>query len=217
MDTNTILGIFVGYLIGSIPFPFIFGKLVKGIDLRQVGSHNVGGRNAFHSIGPFWGVLAGALDAVKGIGALLAAQALGGEYPGYLLAGLAAIAGHNWPVWLRFKGGKGLAVAMGIGAYLALPETAIAVVVGGALLWFTSNVTVAAFIGYVLLLALLWLRGQSPEYMWLLLGAALLGVIGILPNAIQMVRTQGAVREYFKRPSKVYETEPEEQERQNGR
>ena len=108
MATETHISLVLGYLIGSIPFPFIIAKWRKGIDLREVGSKNVGGMNAINNLGVGWGFFAGAMDVVKGVTALVVANAIGSPYPEFYWAGLAAVAGHNWPIWLNFKGGKGI-------------------------------------------------------------------------------------------------------------
>ena len=108
--------IFLSYLLGSIPFGFLISRF-KGVDLRKAGSGNIGATNVFRVIGKSWGLLCFALDFAKGLAAaallptLLLSEPLANAG---LIAGAAAIAGHNWPVWLKFKGGKGIATSAGV-------------------------------------------------------------------------------------------------------
>ena len=109
------------YLLGSIPFGLLLGRFVAGVDVRQEGSGNIGATNVARTAGRRLGVLTLVLDAAKGaIPVGIAAWALGvphdGSWPA--AAGLAAFLGHVFPVWLRFRGGKGVATALG--AFLAL-------------------------------------------------------------------------------------------------
>src|SRR3972149_5513627 len=121
MPLNLILSIASGYLLGSIPFTQLMARWRKGIDLRTVGSQNVGGMNAMRNVGWGWGFAAGLADFFKGMAALALARSLvGGEAalafgPLYYLAGLAAIVGHNYPGWLEVCGGKGVGGGRGGG------------------------------------------------------------------------------------------------------
>ena len=116
-----LIGIIIAYLIGSIPTAYIFGKLFKGIDIRKFGSGNVGATNAFRVIGRLPGLIVLALDILKGyvcatyIAAFFMYISPMGRPELYrVLTGMAAIAGHNWPVFLKFKGGKGVATSAGV-------------------------------------------------------------------------------------------------------
>lgn len=110
--------VLIGYLLGSISFSYLFGKKLKKLDIRQHGSGNAGATNTLRvlGVGPAIGVLL--LDAFKGIAAVLLGVYLVGPGLAPALAGLAAIVGHNWPVFLRFKGGKGVATTIGVLATL---------------------------------------------------------------------------------------------------
>ena len=113
---DSLLALIVGYLLGSLPFGYWAGRL-KGVDLRTVGSGNTGGTNAVRVLGPKVGVPVIVLDIAKGA----VAARLGGEIGGAdaaVLASVAAVLGHAFPFWLRFRGGK--AVATGAGTMLAL-------------------------------------------------------------------------------------------------
>ena len=102
----------VAYALGSIPTAYLVGRLVRGVDLRRAGEGNVGARNAFHEVGPGWGVAVTAVDIGKGAAVAL----LYGRSPLWQLGVAAAflVIGHAYPVWLRFVGGKGLASAGGL-------------------------------------------------------------------------------------------------------
>ncbi|MFO7773953.1 MAG: glycerol-3-phosphate acyltransferase [Dehalococcoidia bacterium] len=101
------------YLLGSIPSAYIAGRLSKGIDIRNFGDGNVGAGNAYRVIKPAAGVAVFMADASKGAIAVLVAQAFGSQ-PVALLAGFAVVAGHNWPVYIGFRGGIGQSTTIGI-------------------------------------------------------------------------------------------------------
>jgi len=109
-----ILAVLLGYLLGSIPTAHLVARWRAGVNIRNVGEGNVGARNVWHVVGPFWGLLVGFLDISKGLGAVLLAWALGASTIGALLAGPAAIVGHAFPLFLRFQGGKGVSTTAGV-------------------------------------------------------------------------------------------------------
>jgi glycerol-3-phosphate acyltransferase PlsY len=204
MESNLLLALVLSYLLGSIPFAQIIAKTVKGIDLRKVGSLNVGARNLTRSVGLGWGVLGGLLDFSKGYFSLILAQRLGLPYPTYLLAGTAAMVGHNWPIWLRFRGGKGLATAAGIAVHLGFPQALASFVIWGLVMHFSKNVIVASVASFATLLAILSLTGAPIEIIIFVLGLATLALLAALPDMIRTMRTAGAVEEYFRDPEIMY-------------
>ena len=108
----------LGYLLGSIPSGWLAGRWLKGIDLRELGSGSTGATNVLRQVGKGPALVVFLIDVGKGAAAVLIARALGlGDWI-QVLAGLTALAGHIWPVWLGFKGGK--AVATGLGLFLGL-------------------------------------------------------------------------------------------------
>jgi len=125
-----ILGIIISYLIGSIPTAYIFGRLLKGIDIRKFGSGNVGATNALRVLGKPAGITVLILDILKGFlvvvfwGDFIASRSMPISVELLLIVlGLSCICGHNWTIFLRFKGGKGVAVTfgtlLGLGAKIA--------------------------------------------------------------------------------------------------
>jgi acyl phosphate:glycerol-3-phosphate acyltransferase len=109
-----IIALICAYLLGSLPTAFIIGKLRKGIDIRKIGSRNMGAMNTFYNVGFWWGMLALAGDIGKGMLGVAVARWLNtGQYID-LAAGLMVLLGHNFPVFLKFKGGKGGAAMIGV-------------------------------------------------------------------------------------------------------
>ncbi len=108
----------LGYLLGSIPSGWLAGRWLKGIDLRELGSGSTGATNVLRQVGKGPALVVFLIDVGKGAAAVLLARAFGQSDWIQVLAGLTALAGHIWPVWLKFKGGK--AVATGFGMFLGL-------------------------------------------------------------------------------------------------
>ena len=105
--------VLTGYLLGSVPFGLLIARAAKGVDIRTLGSGNIGATNVSRFIGRGWGLVAFALDVLKGFVPAYAGLILSGKGLG-AIAGLAAIAGHNWPLFLGFRGGKGVATSCGV-------------------------------------------------------------------------------------------------------
>jgi glycerol-3-phosphate acyltransferase PlsY len=170
-----IAALILSYLIGSIPFSQIVGRLAKGIDLRKVGSRNVGGNNLIASAGVWWGLLGGGLDVAKGVVAMWLTQIIAAPYPLSLLAGLLVLAGHNWSPWLGFRGGKGIAAGFGVLLWVSWPEAVIAAITFGLMNWrILKNGTTATMVAFVVLGLLYLLTGKPVEIFLLGVGIALL-------------------------------------------
>ena len=133
------LWVLLGYLFGSFPSGFLLVRLLKGIDIRTVGSGNIGATNVGRCVGRFWAVVVSVADMLKGGLAVLLARALAtpGADISWLLAGVgvASVLGHNFPVWLGFRGGKGVSTTYGMLFFLAPPVSCYTVLAGGAV-WF---------------------------------------------------------------------------------
>lgn len=128
--TLIILGLVGAYLAGSIPFGIIVGRGIFGVDPRTVGSGNIGAANSMRALGPLGATLVLAGDVVKGVvPTLLAAYWLPYGHWGIAAAGLATIVGHNWSIFLHFKGGKGVATGLGVLVVLSWPATLVFAVV----------------------------------------------------------------------------------------
>lgn len=163
MDITTYLvAILAGYLIGSLPIGYLFGRL-KGIDVRAIGSGRTGGTNVYRALGAKLGLLTGLLDFAKGAVSVLLVRALLGDEAAAALAGAAAVAGHNWSLFLGFKGGAGGSTAAG--ALLALNPLAGAFVVPlFVLILFVGRIASVATlsVGVGSVVAILVLHGINP-------------------------------------------------------
>ena len=153
--------ILFGYAIGSVPFAFLVARRV-GIDVRVAGSGNVGAANVFRTTGAPRGIVVMALDIAKGAAAVLLTYLGTGRIAPMAAAGAGAIVGHVYPIWLRFHGGKGVAVAAGVFAVLAPVAAATAAVVFLATVWATRLVSLGSVIATVTLPSAAWLAG-SPR------------------------------------------------------
>jgi glycerol-3-phosphate acyltransferase PlsY len=156
---SIVLAIVIGYLLGSIPCAYVAGRLVKGVDIRQVGGGNVGAVNVMREIGTTAGFVVLFADMAKGLAAVVIAQWLGLSLPFVFIVGLAVVAGHNWPVWLGFRGGQGLATAMGVLLALVPVQFAISFAIIAIVVLLTSNMRLGVSIGLALLPLIIWLFG----------------------------------------------------------
>jgi len=145
-----IIAIVIGYIVGSIPFAYLLARR-RGIDLRRVGSGNVGASNVLRTSGVPAAVVAMCLDAMKGLLAVLVAQRLASGPGAMVAAGFASVVGHIHPVWLGFRGGKGVATAAGVFTVLAPVALAIAGSVFILAVWFTRYISVGSLAGAVTL------------------------------------------------------------------
>jgi len=105
---NFFIAVALGYLLGSVPVGLLVGKVTKGIDLREYGSGNIGASNALRTLGLKTAIPVFAADWAKGFLPVIIARALGGSTAGQVAAALAAVAGHNWSIFIGFKGGRGV-------------------------------------------------------------------------------------------------------------
>lgn len=137
--------VLVSYLIGSIPASYLTARYWKGIDIRRLGSGNVGTTNVWRNAGPAAGVVALAGDLGKGVLAVMLAKHFGGP-PLVALAAVAVLAGHSWPVFLGFKGGKMVATGVGVLAAISLPVGALAAAIWIAAVLITRYVSIGSLI-----------------------------------------------------------------------
>jgi len=145
-----IFAVAFGYLAGSVPFAFLLARR-RGVDLRRVGSGNIGAANLLRTSGPTRAVAAMCLDGAKGALAVLVAQGLSESPATPVAAGLAAVIGHSYPVWLRFHGGKGVATAAGAFAVLTPITASIAGGVFVLATWVTRYISVGSMAGAITL------------------------------------------------------------------
>lgn len=155
------LALSLGYAVGSIPFAFMAGRLAAGVDLRRTGSGNPGAANALRIGGVPLALSVLALDVMKGALSVAWASRLGPGDAAPALAGVAAVVGHIYPIWSRFKGGKGVATAAG--AFGVLSPIALVPAAGlfVATVWATRYISLGSIVATVALGPLAWLLGAS--------------------------------------------------------
>jgi glycerol-3-phosphate acyltransferase PlsY len=155
----------LGYLLGSIPFGYMLVRIFRGTDVRQTGSGNIGATNVART-SPVLGLATLALDATKGLAPVLLIQNIFPELPPLaFIAAFAAICGHVFPVWLGFRGGKGVATTLG--AFVVLTPRAILVVIGVFLIVAAASRTIAlaSIFAAACLPAAVWLCAEGPGAM----------------------------------------------------
>jgi acyl phosphate:glycerol-3-phosphate acyltransferase len=194
MFLNGFLIIAGAYLIGAIPTAFLAGKLLKGIDIRQVGSGNIGATNVFRSVGKAAGVGVLIIDMLKGVlPVLLAARLAPGSCTGIyrILAGLAAICGHNWTIFLNFKGGKGVATSTGVLLTLAPTAALTAFVLFALTAAITRYISLGSIAAASLMPLLVWYfnPGQTELFYFVLVIAILIDFKHI-PNIKRLLKQE---------------------------
>ncbi|MGD9117330.1 MAG: glycerol-3-phosphate acyltransferase [Dehalococcoidia bacterium] len=151
----------LGYFLGSVPTAYLAGRTLKGVDIRQIGDGNMGAANAYRQLGPKIGFMVGIVDAAKGALAVLIALAINAPQAVVLLTGAAAVFGHNWPIFLGFRGGRGESTTIGV--LLAVLTVPMLIVAAPAVLahFILRDTTKAAAVIFVPLPFLCWILGLS--------------------------------------------------------
>ncbi len=149
------------YFLGAIPLAYLLGRWLRGKDISQAGTGTSGAANVWHSVSRKWGLLVFFADALKGAAGPIAGQLAGLDQPVQVAAGLAVVTGHNWSVFLRFRGGRGIASIVGMMLVLGPREGLIAIAIGLAGMPLRKTaITVLA--GIALIPVMGWLFGQGP-------------------------------------------------------
>jgi acyl phosphate:glycerol-3-phosphate acyltransferase len=155
--------IVLSYLIGSIPTAYIAGRVTRGRDIRLLGDNNMGAANAYRELGVRAGIIVGLIDAAKGAMVVIIAGRVDLSQIGVMASGTAAVVGHNWPVFLGFRGGKGVSTAIGILlAVITIPMLILAAPTIATLV-LTRNVTRAMAVLFVPISLVCWLTGTSGQ------------------------------------------------------
>lgn len=163
------------YLIGSLPTANLAARWLKRQDIRTLGDRNSGAANVYRNLGARAGLTVGAVDIAKGALAVLLVRFAGGETALQMVAGLAAVAGHNWPFYLQFRGGRGASTTLGVFMGL-LPLPAIPLSLGALLiLALSKRATVALTFFFLAMPLVAWLTGA---------GIAFLGYVILLPVVV---------------------------------
>ena len=171
----------IGYVIGSLPIGYLVTHATRGVDLRRVGSGNVGAANVYRTSGLGMAIAVMIADAGKGAGAVLSAG--GGSHA--VAAGVAAVIGHIYPVWLGFKGGKGVATAGGAFTVLSPLPAAIAAAAFAITVYRTRFVSLGSIVATVLLPVLEWL---TPGFRAVDIGATIVAALILFRHRGNMMR-----------------------------
>lgn len=187
---NAVIAVIISYLLGSVSFSIVIARLVKGIDIRQHGSGNAGATNTLRVLGKGPGIAVFILDIAKGVAAVWIGHALNGGYESWapVLCGLAAIVGHNWPVWFRFKGGKGIATTVGVIATLAFIPALIAGVVAIAVIATTRYVSVGSLLFAALVPIGIGIMTGSGPMLWASLLICIFAFVRHRSNLVKLVQ-----------------------------
>ena len=196
-----ILGIIISYLIGSMPTAYILGRALKGKDLRQFGSHNVGATNAFRVLGKGIGITVLFIDIIKGIiptvlisGYIISKNTSLSPEITRVIFGVTAACGHNWTIFLKFKGGKGVAVTFGVLIGLAIKYSALRIIFGYVLLvWIVvfllfRMVSLASVLSSVTLPIVMLLFKQKKEFI----------ILGIVLCVLIIFRHKSNIKRIFR-------------------
>ncbi|MDR2522593.1 MAG: glycerol-3-phosphate 1-O-acyltransferase PlsY [Synergistaceae bacterium] len=160
---NAILWMIVSYFIGSVPTGYIAARLLKGVDIRTMGSGGIGATNVRRVLGQGWAVFVSAVDMLKGALPLLLAGVSTSTAPWFLsLTGVAAVMGHNYPIWLKFKGGKGVSTTYGVTFFL-WPYRSFAVTLLSGAVWY-AVMTTSRYVSLASMISLFVL----PVFFWML-------------------------------------------------
>lgn len=170
---NIAIAVVSAYLLGSIPFGHLIGRM-RGVDLRAVGSGNTGAANAFRNLGRSWGLLVALLDVGKGVAGAVIGRVLTDD-PWPIAAGAAVMVGALFPVWMRFRGGKGVAAGGGVVIGLFPVVSAILVPVWFAIVLLTRITSLAAILVSLAFVPIAWLMGH--EWPYLMLAAAMAALV----------------------------------------
>ena len=202
----TVLIVFIiGYFLGSIPTAYITTRLKTGKDIRKLGGGNVGGLNTFKEVGLVPAVIVTLIDIGKGAAAVaIAYWGLNLDKPYVLIAAIAAVIGHNWMVWLKFSGGKGMGASIGaLVIIMPIYGYSLELAIFGAIvvipLLLTRNVALSMGIGLLALPFMFWLGGSHSGM--LVIWSVAMGLIiagKFLPTALRALAKTKNVKDFIK-------------------
>ena len=188
------IAIIFAYLLGSVPSAYIAGRLRKGVDIREVGSRNVGAMNVFYKVGFVPGLLVLAADIGKGAAAVALARWLGVPMIAELFAGVAVVLGHGFPVFLKFRGGRGGATCIGILAFLMPWGIPFYLAIFGLGLLLTRYPTLSYSAAFICFPFVAWLKYHSWVLVVFSIGILLVPGIKYIPRIKEMRGTGGSWR-----------------------
>ena len=142
------------YFIGGIPTAYITARIIRGEDIRELGDHNAGAANVFRNIGPWAGLTVGVIDIAKGAVPVLLAKVALDSPTAEMISGVLVIAGHNWPIFLRLRGGRGAATAVGV-LIATLPLLTLPVGIGSLVILYATKKATAPLACFLILVSIL--------------------------------------------------------------
>lgn len=175
-----LISVTIAYLLGSIPTAYIISRFAYGKDIRKLGGGNVGTHNVYENVGKLPGIIVGIIDVGKGVASVYIGLALlvSPDYYYWVFgAGLAAVIGHIWPVFLKFRGGNGIATSIGILFVLMTRESLIALAVAILLLVITRNMILSINISLLLTIPIAPIFLRDPWFPYLIFSLILIMIL----------------------------------------
>ena len=196
---SVVLALLIGYFLGSIPSAYLTGRLVKGFDIRQVGTRNMGAMNIFYQVGFIYGLMVLLADVGKGAAALAIARWLDVPEGVVFLTGLFAVIGHSFPLWLKFRGGKGGATLIGVFVFLMPWGLPIGLSIFGLLMLLTRFPTLSYSIGLLCFPFIAWLIYHDGTLVAYSIGMLLVPALQYVPRVKEIYSKAGSWRRVLKR------------------
>ncbi len=198
MIVNGVIALIVAYLLGSIPSAYIITRLATGKDIRRLGGGNVGARNVFHEVGLWAAIIVSVFDIGKGAAAVaIASWLLGAPQLFVLVAGLAAVAGHMWSIYLKFTGGNGLATTLGVLSVLMPWELLIVIALILIFTVITRNVVLSVNISLLSVPVSAWFLEKSGPFVVFSVVLLLILVLNFLPTFRAALAEAGSKENFF--------------------
>jgi glycerol-3-phosphate acyltransferase PlsY len=194
-----VLPLLAAYLIGSLPTGYLVARLRRGIDIRQVGSRNMGAMNVFYQVGFRWGLLVLSVDIGKGAAAVALVRFMGVPLAVELLGGAAVVLGHSFPVFLKYRGGKGGATTIGVLAYLMPWGIPVFLAIFGLLFGITRFPTLSYSLAFVGFPFIAWLVYGRLAYVIFAVLLLVLPGAKYVPRILEMRTRSGGWRHFFMR------------------
>lgn len=185
---HILLTVLAGYLLGSISFSYLIGKYTAGIDIREHGSGNAGATNTLRVLGKRAAAVVFLADGLKGALAVWIGYLITGSDAGMALSGLGAIAGHNWPVFFGFRGGKGVATTIGVIVSVAFLPALYSGILAILLLLVTRIVSLASLTFLTLLPFSILLSDKPAAYFWMSIGMAIMSYWRHRSNIVRLLQ-----------------------------
>lgn len=196
---NIAVAVICAYLIGSLPTGYLVARLRRGIDIRQVGSRNMGAMNVFYQVGFWYGLLVLAVDIGKGAAAVALARFLELTPVVELVCGALVVLGHGYPVFLRFRGGKGGATAIGVLIFLMPWGIPIYLAIFGLMMFATRFPTLSYSVAFLCFPFVGGFIYGRLEYVIFTIALLLIPVVKYIPRVREMRTSGGSWRRVFLR------------------